>query len=263
MNTPSKPSRDPGGRVSDAIWSEESGPDGGPLVVLIHGAMDRSAGLLKLSRRLDETCCVARYDRRGYGRSAPHAGPFDIPGQVADLMSVLDGRSAVLFGHSYGGNVALAAAVRRPELVRAVAIYESPMSWTSWWPTTTAGATALGSRHAADAAEAFMRRLIGDERWERLPSRTREARRREGVTMIGELADLRDHEPWRGKDVHVPVVAMRGSGGAEHHRHGIEVIAGAIPGCEVVVVEGARHFGPNTHPDAVAAVVRRLVIAES
>jgi len=31
-----------------------------------------------LSRRLDDGFRVLRYDRRGYGRSAPHDGPFDV-----------------------------------------------------------------------------------------------------------------------------------------------------------------------------------------
>lgn len=231
----------------------------GPLVVLVHGSMDRSAGLLRLSRRLDRTHRVVRFDRRGYGRSVPHDGPFDMDGQLHDLLAVLDGRAAVVFGHSYGGNVALALAGRRPDAVRAVAVYESPLSWLDWWPQDTAGAMALTGGDAADAAERFMRRLIGDERWTRLPPGTRAARRREGMAMVGELADLREHEPWRGGDIAASVVALHGSGGAEHHRRGAAHIAQAIDGCELTKVEGARHFGPNTHPDVVAGVINALV----
>ena len=60
------------------IWSEVAGPADAPLVVLVHGTMDRSTGMLKVSRRLDSRFRVVRYDRRGYGRSAPHDGPFEI-----------------------------------------------------------------------------------------------------------------------------------------------------------------------------------------
>lgn len=244
--------------MSTPIWSEEAGAPDDDLVVLIHGSMDRSAGLLKLSRRLDRCFRVARYDRRGYGRSAPHDGPFDMDAQVADLLGVLDGRRAVLFGHSYGGNVALATAARHPASVRAVAIFESPLPWKPWWPRDAAGGTALAGDEAA-AAERFMRRLLGDARWERLPERTRASRRREGSTMVRELADLRDHEPWRGADVRVPVVAMRGSDGAGHHRRAMEALPAELPTVRVEVVEGSRHFGPNTHPDQVAAIVADLV----
>ena len=184
-------------RSASGIWSEEAGDADAPLIALVHGSMDRSAGLLKLSRRLDDRFRVLRYDRRGYGRSAPHGGPFTMDGQVADLVEVLAGRPAVVFGHSYGGNVALALADRHPDLVRAVGVYETPLPWVDWWPDSTAGTQATDDGTAPDdAAERFMRRMIGDARWERLPSRTRLARRAEGAAMLAELVDIDEHVPW-------------------------------------------------------------------
>ncbi|MCU1501318.1 MAG: alpha/beta hydrolase fold, partial [Ilumatobacteraceae bacterium] len=85
------------------LWNDEAGDPSAPLIALVHGSMDRSAGMLKLSRRLDRRFRVLRYDRRGYGRSAPHGGPFDMDAQVADLVELLGGREAVVVGHSYGG----------------------------------------------------------------------------------------------------------------------------------------------------------------
>lgn len=246
--------------MSTRIWAEEAGPDGAPLVILIHGSMDRSAGLLKLSRRLVVEHRVLRYDRRGYGRSTPHPGPFGIAEQVADLVSLLGDRHAVVFGHSYGGNVALALAARRPDLVRAVGVYETPMSWLDWWPSTTAGGDALaGQDDPADAAERFMRRLVGDERWQRLPSGTRRARRAEGAAMVGELGDLRSHAPWEPAAIAVPAVAIHGTLGAAHHGASTAYLGDVLADCKVVEIDGAKHFGPNTHPDAVAAVLVDLV----
>jgi pimeloyl-ACP methyl ester carboxylesterase len=242
------------------IWSAEAGDVDAPLLALVHGSMDRSAGLLKLSRRLDGRCRVLRYDRRGYGRSAPHDGPFGMEGQVADLVEVLAGRPAVVFGHSYGGNVALALADRHPDLVRAVGVYETPLPWVEWWPDSTAGSRATDEGIAADdAAERFMRRMIGDARWERLPSGTRAARRAEGPAMIGELVDIDEHVPWDPARIAVPTVSMRGSDGQPHHRRSSDHLHEVLTDCPVVTIVGARHFGPNTHPDAVAAVLGELV----
>jgi pimeloyl-ACP methyl ester carboxylesterase len=247
-------------RSAGGIWSEEAGDPDAPLVALVHGSMDRSAGLLKLSRRLDDRFRVLRYDRRGYGRSTPHDGPYDMDGQVADLVDVLAGRPAIVFGHSYGGNVALAVAARHPDLVRAVGVYEAPLPWIEWWPGTAAGSAARPDDIAPDdAAERFMRRMIGDARWERLPSRTRLARRAEGPTMIDELADLEEHVPWDPAGIAVPTVSMRGSEGQPHHRRSSDHLHDVLADCPVVTIEGARHFGPNTHPDAVAAAVAELV----
>lgn len=239
----------PGSRAPAGLWADETGPADAPLVALVHGAMDRSAGLLKLARHLDSTHRVLRYDRRGYGRSAPHPGPFGMLAQVADLVALLDGRRAVVVGHSYGGNVALAAAAQHPDLVVAAAIYETPLSWEPWWPGTTAGANALATQGtSADAAERFMRRLIGDERWEALPARTRETRRREGAAMVGELSDLRQHRPWSAEQLQLPVVAAFGSRGAPHHRRGMEHVAATVAGARLVELDGCGHDAPYREP---------------
>src|SRR4051812_45358258 len=107
-----------------AIWSDEEGEVGAPLVALIHGTMDRSTVMLRLSRRLDDRFCVMRYDRRGYGRSVDasgvHPGPFDMGAQVEDLVTLLAGRRAILVGHSFGGDVAMTVAARHPGLVAGV-----------------------------------------------------------------------------------------------------------------------------------------------
>jgi pimeloyl-ACP methyl ester carboxylesterase len=243
------------------IWSEEAGVDDHPLVVVIHGSMDRSAGMLKLSRRLDSEFRVLRYDRRGYGRSFPHTGPFTMDAQVADLVGLLDGRRAVLVGHSYGGNVALAAAARHPSLVAGVAVYETPLSWEPWWPGSTAGAVAVAAAGEPEvAAERFMRRLIGDQRWDALPDGTKQTRRAEGVAMVAELADLRQHQPWRPEAIAVPVVTSFGSRGAAHHRQGMEQVASAL-GCPAVELADCRHDAPYSNPDLFRSEVVDRVLA--
>jgi pimeloyl-ACP methyl ester carboxylesterase len=249
--------------MTAGVWASTSGVPGAPHIVLIHGSLDRSAGLLKLSRRLDQRFRVTRYDRRGYGRSVPHPGPFTVDAQVDDLVEVIDGAPdasapQLLVGHSYGGNVALAMAHRHPDRVAGVVVYETPLSWLPWWPDTTAGANATAWKHdPADAAERFMRRLIGDDRWERLPEATRQARRAEGPALVGELIELRTGQPWSAGMITAPVLAMRGEHAQDHHRRSTLTLQEYF-GCEAVTIPGARHFGPNTHPDEVAAVVERF-----
>jgi pimeloyl-ACP methyl ester carboxylesterase len=239
------------------VWSATSGVVGAPHVVLVHGSLDRSAGMLKLGRRLDEAFRVTRYDRRGYGRSVDHPGPFAIEGQVDDLVAVVErapgaGAPTIVIGHSYGGNVALAFADRHPGRAAAIVTFESPLSWEPWWPQDSAGAAALDGGDPEGAAERFMRRLIGDQRWEKLPPSTREARRREGPAMIDELRDLRTGPPWSPGRIGVPVLAMYGEHGREQHRRGAETLGRVLPDAEVVMIPGAHHFGPNTHADDVA-----------
>lgn len=242
------------------LWSEEAGNPEDPLIVVTHGSMDRSAGMLKLSRRLDADFCVLRYDRRGYGRSFPHNGPFTMSHQVDDLVEVLAGRTAVLVGHSYGGNVALATADRHPDLVAGVAVYETPLSWEPWWPGTTAGAIAVAAAgKPQEAAERFLRRMLGDQRWEELPERTRQIRREEGIAMVEELADLRRDRPWDPSRITIPVVVAYGSRGAPHHRDGMKHLGSELH-CPVIELPDCRHDAPLSHPDLFrTAVVEPLL----
>lgn len=246
------------------LWSEAAGPADAPVAVLVHGSMDRSAGLLRLSRRLDGRFRVIRYDRRGYGRSVAVGSRFGASEQVDDLAAVIDlhapgRRVAVVFGHSYGGNVALGYADRHGERLDAVAVFETPLSWFDWWPGDSAGGTALTVRDPGDAAEAFMRRLVGDRAWEGLPASTRRDRRMEGPAMLGELADLRRRAPWRAERIRCPVLALLGEHARPHHRRGMHHLAQLVPGGRVEEVPGAGHAGPHTHPDAVAEAVIRFL----
>ncbi len=241
-----------------AVWSETAGDPVAPTVVVVHGSMDRSAGLLRLSRRLDPTYRVFRYDRRGYGRSTGVGPPWTVEANVDDLDALLGAVSpdpAIVFGHSFGGNVALGLAARRPAAVRAVVVYETPLSWLDWWPGDSAGAAAMAADDPGDAAEAFMRRLVGDAVWERLPASKREERRAEGAAMVAELADLRRGAPWTGEQVQAPVLALHGERARPHHQTAIQHLVEMIPGCRTAMVPEAGHAGPHTHPDAVVAAM--------
>ena len=242
------------------IWSDAAGPPEALPIVLVHGSMDRSAGLLRLSRRLDARFRVIRYDRRGYGRSSAVGPPWDVASNIDDLATLVsretidDGR-VVVFGHSFGGNVALGLAARHPELVAAVAVYETPLSWFDWWPRDSAGGMAIAAGDPADAAEAFMRRLVGGEVWERLPAAKQAERRAEGAAMVGELGDLRRRAPWDAADIEVPVLAMCGARGQAHHRAGTDALAEILADCRSLTIAGAGHAGPHTHAADVADAV--------
>lgn len=246
-----------------SVWSASDGPNvagAGPSVVLIHGTLDRSAGMLKLSRRLADRFEVIRYDRRGYGRSSEVGPPYTIADNVDDLFSVVDAHTdapVTLFGHSYGGNVALAAAERRPDRVSGVVTYESPMSWLPNWQGAAADRSGWDD-DPAGAAESFLRRLLGDRVWERLPESTRAQRRMEGATMIAEIGELSSRPPWRADRITVPVVAVAGTLSSSRHRDAMRALGEQIVSARVVDVDGARHFGPSTHPDAVAAIVAEM-----
>ncbi len=241
------PTGSPHSGISGGIAFEETGPEEAPIVVIIHGALDRMGGMALIARVLHNSHRVLRYDRRGYGKSWPHEGPFSVADQVDDLQRLLNGRQAVLIGHSYGGNVALAGAQRLGDQVIGVSTYETPLSWNSWWPGTTAGAMSLKGG-VESAAERFMIGLIGYRRWEALPERTKQARRQEGLALTSELRELRLQAPWNPDNIHAKVLCGCGSEGRQHHQEGAKWLSEHLPNAELVTINGAGHSAPTTHP---------------
>jgi pimeloyl-ACP methyl ester carboxylesterase len=243
------------------VWVASNGEESpGPPIVLVHGSMDRSGSWVRVARELRDLHTV-RYDRRGYGRSR-EVGPGVLAQHVDDLFDVIDERPCVVAGHSYGGTVALVAASRRPDLVRAVLAYESAMPWRDFWPRSSAGANAVEEVRSGaaigDAAERFLRRYIGDAKWEGLPERTRSERRAEGAALLTELRSVREGDvPYDATTLAVPIISARGTESEPHLQRGADALASDAPLGELAVIDGANHGGHQSHPAEVAALIRR------
>jgi pimeloyl-ACP methyl ester carboxylesterase len=232
-------------------------PDGpAPTYLLVHGSMDRATSFRRLEMALPEATIIS-YDRRGYAGSLDRGPTEDFAPQVDDLVEVLDGRAVVAFGHSFGAGVVAAAAVRRPDLIRAAVLWEPPMPWRPGWPTSTAGALALDGTDPAETAEAFMIRLVGRRIWDRLPPSTHAARRAEGATLVAEMRSLRSGPPWDPTEVTVPVIIGSGTESHPHQQRNVETIATEFPDAERVAVDGAHHGAHLSHPAEIAALMRR------
>jgi len=237
-----------------------------PLVFLVHGSLDRGTSFARVVRRLADLHVVT-YDRRGYHRSraatAPtRSGTAVLEGHVADLIEVIGGRQCVVVGHSFGGDIALGAALDAPATVRAVGAYEPPMPWVDWWPRRSQREI-LGEDPAV-YAEAFFRRVVNDEAWDRLPERAREERRADGPALAAELAALRSGKaPFDLRRLNVPAVFGRGELSVPHHRRAIDALVELIPGAQVVEFPGASHGAHLSHPDTFARFIRAVVARAS
>lgn len=96
----------------------------GPPVVLVHGTACDGQSFRLLEPVLADDFSVVTVDRRGRRQSAD-GDEYSLEAEFDDVVAVLEEleEPAVLFGHSYGANVALGAAIRS-EKVRALVLYE-------------------------------------------------------------------------------------------------------------------------------------------
>ena len=100
-------------------WSKR----GEPLVIL-HGGLSHSEKTKKyLLSAVKRNFKVFAYDRTGHGRTANQKGSFHFNFQTKELIAFLEDvvkEPAHLIGISDGANIALMAAIARPELIRSV-----------------------------------------------------------------------------------------------------------------------------------------------
>jgi pimeloyl-ACP methyl ester carboxylesterase len=114
------------------------GSDSRPTVVFIHGLnMDNlSSYYYTLAPGVSQDANVVLYDLRGHGRSERTTDRYALSDAVADLLGVLDAigvhEPVYLVGNSYGGTIALAAAIGQPGRVAGVVLIEAIPIIAGW-----------------------------------------------------------------------------------------------------------------------------------
>ncbi|WP_425090262.1 alpha/beta fold hydrolase [Tropicimonas sp. S265A] len=107
----------------------------GPAVVLLHGASGNLRDMtFELADRLDDRYRVLAFDRPGLGFSDalnPRGeSPQEQARHMAKVLDSLNIRRAIILGHSYGGSVAMAWALERPDQVAGVvSLAGATMPW--------------------------------------------------------------------------------------------------------------------------------------
>lgn len=108
------------------------GPEDGPLMVLLHGFPEFSYGWQKVMEPLAAAGYrVAAPDQRGYGWSEKPTGigsysVDQLTADIAGLITALGRRRAYVAGHDWGGVVAWALAMAKPEMVERLVILNMP-----------------------------------------------------------------------------------------------------------------------------------------
>jgi pimeloyl-ACP methyl ester carboxylesterase len=131
----------------------------GPGVVIVPGNNRRAYHYDQLATALANGHTVHTLDRRGRGASGAQGDRYSADAEADDVAAVLDATgSDCVFGHSYGGLIALRLSLRRT--LRRLAVYEPGISLNGgfdldWLPEFTAK-LARGRRVAAMTV--FLRR---------------------------------------------------------------------------------------------------------
>jgi len=216
-----------------------------PFVVLVHGVLDSSASFEGVVEALVPDFHVVTYDRRGWARSAGAPPATSLGDHADDLVSVMRERRGTVVGHSYGGAVAMLAAVRRPDLVSALGLFEPSMQWLEWWPSMDTIA-----EQSPDEQEHFRAGLEGR------PRATPQQRARDQALLAEELTFIAE-PPLAFGDLTPPRLVGRGALSARW-RVGVTDRLHEELACGLTVIDGAGHTAHRMQPKGFAEFTRRV-----
>jgi epoxide hydrolase 4 len=107
------------------------GPTDAPLVVMLHGFPECWYSWRHQMRALSDSFDCVAPEMRGYGETDAPRGKVNytldkLVGDVAELVAALGRKRAVIIGHDWGGGVAWATALMRPEIVERLVVMNCP-----------------------------------------------------------------------------------------------------------------------------------------
>jgi pimeloyl-ACP methyl ester carboxylesterase len=203
---------------------------------------------------------------------------FALADEAERTIDLIDGgrRRVHLIGHSYGGGVALHVALRRPDAVASLTLYE-PSAFHVLREIGATGAHSLAEIESIarevgagvttgdyrGAAARFVDYWSGKGTWEALPPHQQLRLSRWAPKAPLDFVALIQEPSWPDgyAGLRMPALIIRG----EHARKPscliAETLAAHIPGANLVVIAGAGHMGPFTHGPQIDALIASHVTA--
>ena len=253
-----------------SFYYEEKGE--GPPILLIPPAGATASTWGAVIGDLAAASRVIAYDRRGYRRSGGEVvhSATEHALDAAAVLEALKAGPAVAVGMSAGATIALEVAVRRPDLVRAVLVHETP--WRALRHPDASGLAKLVRMQwlawrgrYPEAAETLLRWVYsyrdGGSAWDAFPERWRQTARENGRSVVADLRATMGGYP-RPQDlakITSPVVCTYGSRSRSYMRSITRALAQAIPTARVREIDGAAHAVPFDAPGRFAQVIAESV----
>jgi pimeloyl-ACP methyl ester carboxylesterase len=261
---------DPRGRIE----YDERGA--GPTVVLVPGSCSTGAAWRPVMAAWgDQLRCVTT-SLPGYGGTAERRTAHDTSiWRAADVLEEVirkAGEPVHLVGHSAGGLVGLAVALRKRVALKSLVVIEAPAvellrlngdhdHYRAFRQMTRRYFAA----HAAGDAEAIAAMIDfygGAGTFAAWPPRVRDYAVATTAVNILDWAGAYDFAPSAAElaVVDIPVLVLRGEKSHPAIRQANAVLAARIKQAECITVEGAAHFMISTHPNRVARLVAEHVL---
>ena len=237
----------------------------------IHCTLGHAGSWRGVGAALGDALTIRAYDLPSHGKSANWDGLGDLHDAcTAPARAALE-QPLHLIGHSFGATIALRLAVENPEAVKTLTLIE-PVYFAAAGahdPAALARYTAQASYVAAmanedwaQAAADFNTTWGAGRDWRELPAAARKY-------MIDRMPFVREQTPMIHDDnagllapgrlerAAMPCLLLKGSMSPKIISSVHDGLAARLPHAHQKTLEGVGHMSPVTHPDRVAAAIRR------
>ena len=252
---------------------EEGG--GGPTVVLVPGSCSTGAAWRPIVSHWDNGFRWVTTSLLGYGRTAERRSASDVDiAHEADALEAVIRRAHVpvhLVGHSFGGLVSLAVALRRNVPLRSLTIIEAPAAEVlrhtgedrhyRAFRTMTDAYFARFHAGESTAIEAMIDFYGGAGTFAAWPPRVRQYAIDTTAVNILDWASAYNFllTPTALAGVRIPALVVRGGDSHPAVRRANELLAWHMADADIVTIVGAAHFVISTHAKEMAGVIAQHV----
>jgi pimeloyl-ACP methyl ester carboxylesterase len=221
-------------------------------------------------------------DLRGHGFTTLPADPAQHTTWLtypADLIRVLEAIGAgpyVLAGHSMGGTTSLLVAAMRPDLVRALVLFEPvARSFPDTIDRETVPLVVMTVKRRKVFPDAAMARRAYHRRgaFETWPDETLDAYLRGGLKPDPDGVRLACDPAWEAQNyrlgpsgvedaiarVKCPIAVFTGTVASTTGDEVLALVRAHHPDAHIQIVDGATHFLPMEHPDLVRGAIRAAI----
>ena len=261
----------------EAPFCREAGA--GPPVVCLHSSASSSGQWRALMDRLAGRFRVIAVDLYGSGKTVawPHDQPMLLDDEVALLRSVFRaaGDRFHLVGHSYGGAVALKAALTHQHRLISLVLYE-PVLFSVLMANASQSDAAREIVAVRDdtirlvdegelnaSAERFVDYWTGNGAWAAIPEPRRPAIAEAIRAAKPEWHALfHDSTPLEAfAEINVPTLFLTGTSSKASSLEVARLLTRVLPRVRVQRIEDVGHMAPVTHPERVNPLIERFLEA--
>ncbi|HYM04680.1 MAG TPA: alpha/beta hydrolase [Stellaceae bacterium] len=252
-------------------------PAVGPPLILVHGSPGDGRTWRRLAKQVSGEFRVLTPDLPGYGNAEPLSSDPEnrTEAMAAAITALIDGCDAPvrLCGHSYGGNVALHAAMQRPEHVAGLVLLE-PVFFQALALTGKVKVLAESVAYFASYADNVLggdreavRTMVdfwfGGGTFVKLPQPVRDfllaLAPKNALDVRASFAETATREQLAA--LAMPVTIAYGDRSPPVAPEIARALAELLPRCRLRAIQGASHGMVDSHPDAVVELIRKAVDA--